>query len=172
MPETSDLPYRPCVGVALFNSRGEVFAGRRIGQEDAHAWQMPQGGIGEDEDAETAALRELEEETGVRSARVLDQIGEWLYYDLPPDRVSKALQGRYRGQKQRWFAMRFTGDDTEIRLDADDKPEFSEWRWAPLADLPGLIVPFKRGVYQTVAAAFAPLAASIAAETPSGGVEQ
>lgn len=158
MPDNSGLPYRPCVGVALFNGGGDVFAGRRRGCAGPHVWQMPQGGIDPGETPEAAAFRELREETGVRSARVLDEISGWLHYDLPPERVGKALKGRWRGQKQRWFAMRFTGPESEIRLDAHGEPEFSEWRWIALSSAPELVAPFKREVYQSVAAAFAPLA--------------
>lgn len=169
MSENSDLPYRPCVGVALFNGAGEVFAGWRRGHTGPHVWQMPQGGIDPGEAPEAAAFRELEEETGVRSAQMLDQIGGWLHYDLPPGQIGKALKGRYRGQKQRWFAMRFTGAESEIRLDAHGKPEFIDWRWIPLARAPELVAPFKRDVYQSVAAAFAPLVESITRGAAPGG---
>ena len=124
------------------------------------AWQMPQGGIDSGEEPYAAAVRELAEETGVRSAEKLGQIDEWLCYDLPEQRVGKAFKGRYRGQAQRWFAMKFVGAQNEIRLDAHGKPEFSEWRWVTLAETPSLVVPFKRQVYQTVVTAFGPLAKS------------
>jgi len=156
------LPYRPCVGIALFNAYGQVFVGKRVGQGGQHAWQMPQGGIDRGEEPQDAAMRELTEETGVRSAEIVQQIGEWLCYDLPPQRQGKAFKGRYRGQAQRWFALRFTGSEKEIRLDAHGKPEFSEWRWVTLLETPKLVVPFKRHVYEAVVTAFTPIAKNMA----------
>jgi putative (di)nucleoside polyphosphate hydrolase len=160
-----DLPYRPCVGVTLFNREGRVFIGRRIdGPEHVdlqHAWQMPQGGIDADEDPWRAALRELREETNVRSVKRLGEIAEWLRYDIPRDLVGQAWKGKYRGQTQKWFAMRFTGADSEIEVDhpAGHEAEFADWRWERLDKIPRLIVPFKRAVYERVVAEFASHAA-------------
>ncbi len=157
-----DLPYRPCVGIALFNPAGRVWVGRRSDEEaegegTGHWWQMPQGGLDEGEDPYRAALRELYEETSIRSVSLIREAPGWLTYDLPPDLVGISWKGRYRGQKQKWFALRFEGDESEIDvLDPGDgdKPEFSEWRWEELARLPELIVPFKRPVYEGIVAAF------------------
>jgi putative (di)nucleoside polyphosphate hydrolase len=152
----SDLPYRPCVGMMLFNREGKVFVGKRIDQT-LEAWQMPQGGIDEGESAREAALRELEEEIGTRSAVFLREYPEWLTYNLPPHLVGVALQGLYRGQKQRWFAMRFLGTDSEIDLKTEHQ-EFSDWQWVEIGALQGLIVPFKRAIYAAVVDAFGDLA--------------
>lgn len=149
----SDLPYRPNVGAALFNRAGQVFIGRRADQEVAN-WQMPQGGIDEGEDARVAVLRELEEEIGTANATILAEHPEWLTYDLPPEALARAFRGRYRGQRQKWFALRFDGTEDEIALDRHVHPEFSAWKWVSLAELPGLVVPFKRHVYEAVASEF------------------
>ncbi len=158
-PET--LPYRPCVGIALINAHGRVFVGNRIQSVDIEplTWQLPQGGIDNGEDARTAALRELHEETGVVDAKVeiIGTIDDWLTYDLPPDLVGRALKGKYRGQKQRWFAMRFLGEDTDIDLAADAHQEFSEWDWVPIRRIVDLVVPFKRRIYERIVDAFEPL---------------
>jgi putative (di)nucleoside polyphosphate hydrolase len=156
-----DLPYRPCVGVMLLNRDGRAFIGRRIdGPEHVdlkHAWQMPQGGIDKGEDPWRAAVRELREETNIRSVERLGEIAEWLRYDIPRELIGKAWQGKYRGQKQKWFAMRFTGAEGEI--DVENPPgheaEFADWRWEALENIPNLIVPFKRAVYERVVAEFA-----------------
>jgi len=156
-----DLPYRPCVGIMLINDAGLVWIGRRrpkwAGDASGYIWQMPQGGISAGEAARAAALRELEEETGVTSVEVLAQAPGWFTYDLPDDLLGVALKGRYRGQRQKWFAMRFTGHDSEIDISprGGHKAEFDAWRWAPVRDLGRLIVPFKRQVYADVVAAFA-----------------
>jgi putative (di)nucleoside polyphosphate hydrolase len=147
-----DLPYRLNVGAALFNRDGHVFIGQRA---DLLAWQMPQGGIDEGEDPAVAVLRELEEEIGTAKATILAEHDAWLTYDLPPDVAARAFRGRYRGQRQKWFALRFDGTDADIALDRHAHPEFVAWRWAALGELPGLAVPFKRGIYETVATAFA-----------------
>lgn len=151
-----DLPYRPCVGVMLINGEGLVFVGRRIDQT-VEGWQMPQGGIDLGEDPKTAALRELKEEIGTNKAELLREMDEWLTYDLPPHLVGVALKGRYRGQRQKWLAMRFTGNDKDIDVNTDE-PEFAEWKWLAMEALPRLIVPFKRDTYARVIEAFRDLA--------------
>lgn len=156
------LPYRIGVGIMLVNSFGQVWVGRRrpkwLDASAPHIWQMPQGGLGSDEDAEDAAVRELFEETGVRSAEVLGRTSDWLSYDLPPELVGVALKGRYRGQRQQWFAMRFKGPDSEIRIKPPRglKPEFDAWRWAHPSDVPALGVVYKRGLYEEVLRQLAP----------------
>ena len=151
----STLPYRPCAGVMLVNREGKVFVGQRL-DTTLEAWQMPQGGIDEGEDAATAARRELWEETGVTADKVtlLAEAPEELLYDLPDDMMGKVWGGKYRGQRQRWFLFRFDGEDADVRIDTAH-PEFRAWRWADPAELPHLIVPFKRKLYQDVLAAFA-----------------
>lgn len=152
------LPYRPNVGAVLFNRYGQVFVARRADLPNAEGapggWQLPQGGIDEDEDPRAAVLRELAEEIGTDRATIIGEHHEWLSYDLPPELIGRALGGRYRGQRQRWFALRFTGVDADIRLDLDPHPEFDAWRWVSLAELPGLIVGFKMPIYQTLAESF------------------
>jgi len=158
-PET--LPYRPCVGIMLINRDGLIWVGNRIQEVDtgsALTWQMPQGGIDDGESAEEAAMRELLEETGIAKARIVGETSDWLTYDLPPHLVGVALKGKYRGQKQKWFAMRFTGEDNDIDIAADDHQEFSEWTWVPVEELLELIVPFKRGVYERIVRELGPLA--------------
>ena len=151
-----DLPYRPCVGVMLFNKDGLVFVGKRIDQT-VEGWQMPQGGIDGDETPREAALRELEEEIGTAKADILREMDEWLAYDLPQHLLGVALHGRYRGQRQKWIAMRFTGTDADIDI-ATEHPEFGQWKWLAVEALPRLIVPFKRDTYAKVIAAFQDLA--------------
>jgi putative (di)nucleoside polyphosphate hydrolase len=169
----TDLPYRPNVGAALFNRDGLVLVARRANMPNAEGpaggWQLPQGGIDEGEDPSTAILRELEEEIGTRKAEVIGEHPEWLTYDLPPDLLGIAWRGRYRGQRQRWFALRFTGQDSDIRLDLDPNPEFDAWRWVPLAELPSLAVPFKRAIYEILAASFARFAARSSSVRPEAG---
>ncbi len=153
----SDLPYRLNVGAALFNREGRVFIGRRADMPGTagHVWQMPQGGIDPAEDPRAAVLRELEEETGIVSAEILAEHPDWLNYDLPPELIGRLFGGRYRGQSQRWFALRFLGTDADINLNAHTHPEFVAWRWADLAELPALCVPFKRATYEVIARDFA-----------------
>lgn len=145
------LPYRPCVGVMLLNATGDVWMGRR--NDVADAWQMPQGGIDDGETPRIAALRELKEEIGTDAAEVLAETDDWLYYDLPDALIGKAWKGKYRGQAQKWVAMRFTGSDAQIRIDTDH-PEFDAWKWVAIDQVCEMIVAFKRPVYQQVVAAF------------------
>ena len=168
-PATTDpaayaaLPYRPNVGAALFDARGRVFVARRADLPNAEGapggWQLPQGGIDAAEDPRAAVLRELAEEIGTDRAAIVGEHPDWLNYDLPPELLGVALGGRFRGQRQRWFALRFTGADADIRLDADPHPEFDAWRWAELAEVPALAPDFKRAIYRTLAASFARFAA-------------
>jgi putative (di)nucleoside polyphosphate hydrolase len=147
-----DLPYRPCVGVMVLNREGLVFVGKRIDQT-VEGWQMPQGGIDGNETPQEAAFRELEEEIGTRNMKYLGELPEWLCYDLPSHLLGVALRGRFRGQRQKWMAMRFLGDDSEINIRTAE-PEFAEWKWLAIEALPRLIVPFKRDTYMKVISAF------------------
>ena len=158
-----NLPYRPCVGIMVLNAEGLVWAGRRIPEENSEydgspqLWQMPQGGIDEGEEPIEAAWRELYEETGIKSASLLAEAPEWINYDLPPQLIGIGLKGKFRGQTQAWFAFRFVGDDSEIQIappPGGHEQEFDEWAWKPMEDLPRLIVPFKRAVYDQVVAEF------------------
>ncbi|TCV70444.1 putative (di)nucleoside polyphosphate hydrolase [Neorhizobium sp. R1-B] len=166
-----DLPYRPCVGIMVLNRDGLVWAGRRISEGNSEfdgspqLWQMPQGGIDKGENPLPAAYRELYEETGIRSVTLLAQSSDWINYDLPPHLIGIGLKGKYRGQTQRWFAFRFDGDESEIAINpppGGHAPEFDAWEWKPMVDLPELIVPFKRNVYEQVVAEFAHLARTAA----------
>jgi putative (di)nucleoside polyphosphate hydrolase len=162
LADIQTMPYRPCAGLTIFNRDGRVFIGRRSdGPEhtDAtHVWQMPQGGIDEGEEAGAAALRELYEETNIRSVKLLGEIHEWLTYDIPSHLIGKAWKGRYRGQKQKWFALLFIGEEREINIRSpgggQHKPEFVDWRWEPIANIPNLVVPFKRLIYRRVVQEF------------------
>ena len=161
----TDLPYRPCAGQMVINRAGLVWIGYRAdAKNEAEGrgawWQMPQGGIDPGEDPQAAAIRELYEETCISSVKVLAELPGWLTYDLPRDLIGKAWGGRYRGQKQKWFAFRFLGDDSEISIDPPPghEREFVAWRWAPAGELMDLIVPFKRDVYRQVLAEFASMA--------------
>ena len=165
-PDRESLPYRDCVGIAVFNREGNVFIGRRKSESDPEQsaergapWQMPQGGIDKGEDPLRAALRELYEETSISGVSLLAEAPEWIYYDLPDEALGIALRGKYRGQRQRWFAFAFTGEDSEIDVAAPGggkhPAEFDAWRWERLSRTPGLIVPFKRQAYEKVVEAFA-----------------
>jgi len=164
MNDHSSLPYRPNVGAVLFNRAGLVFVGRRADQPDAEdttrGWQLPQGGMDEDADPRRAVMRELAEEIGTNRAEIIGEHPDWLTYDLPQHLLGIALRGKYRGQKQRWFALRFTGEDSDIRLDADPHPEFDAWHWVPIEELPALAVDFKRPIYEILARSFARFAGS------------
>jgi putative (di)nucleoside polyphosphate hydrolase len=148
--------YRPGVGVMLLNRAGEVFVGRRIGMPFEPAWQMPQGGIDAGETPRQAALRELREETGTDNAAFLAETALWLQYDLPAELIGRVWGGRWRGQRQKWFAMRFLGEDRDIDL-ATAEPEFDAWKWIAPRQLPELIVPFKRQLYHDILAEFGAL---------------
>jgi putative (di)nucleoside polyphosphate hydrolase len=145
-------PYRRGVGVVLVNAKGRVFVAQRIDTKEI-AWQMPQGGIDDGETPRQAALRELQEEIGTNKARIIGVTPKWLAYDLPADLQSKVWKGKYRGQKQKWYLMLFTGVDGDIDLETDH-PEFSTWKWLPFTHLPRVIVGFKRDIYKQVVAAF------------------
>jgi putative (di)nucleoside polyphosphate hydrolase len=161
---SDDLPYRRNVGAAVFNRAGRVFIGRRRKQREGmeivagHEWQMPQGGVDEGETPLETARRELFEETNISSVTLLAELKDWLSYDLPPEALTGRWKGRYRGQTQKWFAFRFTGDEAEIDLERPGgggfEPEFDAWRWEALEALPELIIPFKRPIYEAVVAAF------------------
>lgn len=155
-----DLPYRPCVGIMLINSEGLVFVGRRI-EQTIEGWQMPQGGIDDGETPIEAGLRELEEEIGTNKAEPLREHSDWLAYDLPQHLLGIGLHGRYRGQRQKWIAMRFLGSDADIDV-ATEHPEFAEWKWLAMEALPRMIVPFKRDTYTKVIAEFHDLAFPLA----------
>lgn len=152
--QIATLPYRPCVGVMLINSDGLIFTGQRI-DSDIPAWQMPQGGIDKGEDPRDAALRELQEETGISADLVTieSETTDWLTYDLPFDIVPRIWKGRFRGQKQLWYLMRFNGSDKDVNIAADHR-EFSEWRWIEAELMVASIVPFKREIYSKVVAEF------------------
>lgn len=150
--DIADLPYRLGVGAVLLNADGLVFVAQRI--DTPGAWQMPQGGIDKGEDPAVAVLRELAEETGTDKADIIAETDGWVAYDLPADIQGKVWKGKYRGQKQKWFALRFHGTDADIDLTAHKHPEFSSWKWAALETLPDLIVTFKRPLYEQIVAAF------------------
>ena len=152
---TNTLPYRPCAGMMVINDDGHVFVGARL-DNPADAWQMPQGGIDKDEEPRQAALRELREEIGTDNVVILAESEDWLTYDLPPELLGKIWKGKYGGQKQKWFLMRFTGTDADINI-ATEHPEFREWKWAPIETLADRIVPFKQSLYAQVVEIFRPI---------------
>jgi putative (di)nucleoside polyphosphate hydrolase len=158
MTELENLPYRPCAGVMLVNADGLVFVGQRIDNPGSDAWQMPQGGIDEGEEPQEAALRELEEETGVSRdlVTIIAKTEEELFYDLPPELLGKVWGGKWRGQRQLWYLMRFGGKDDDVNI-ATHHAEFSTWKWVEPAQLPLLIVPFKKKLYEKVIAEFSDL---------------
>lgn len=172
MVRREDLPYRDCVGIAVFNRQGQVFIARRLQEGDPEEsaehgspWQMPQGGIDKGEAPEATAVRELYEETSIRSVQAIGSIPDWIYYDIPDDIMAEGgLKKKYRGQRQRWFAYLFVGDEAEINVTTPGgghEAEFDRWRWEELARLPELIVPFKRQAYEQVCAGFAHLPARL-----------
>ena len=153
MKQYSERPYRPCVGICLLNDEGMIFAGKRLDNR-AEAWQMPQGGIDEGEDAITACFREMEEEIGTNNAELLEEYPDWLDYDIPEPLANKLWNGTYRGQSQKWMLLRYKGRNDEINI-ATDIPEFEAWQWMAPADLITLAVPFKKDVYRDLMAQFA-----------------
>lgn len=150
--DPSALPYRPCVGIMLLNAQGQVFVGRRI-DRSTEAWQMPQGGIDDGEEPAHAVFRELREEIGTDKAKILAETPDWLTYDLPAQLIGRVWDGRYRGQRQKWFALRFLGRDEDIDLNGSH-PEFESWRWIDIETLPDIIVPFKRTIYTVLVERF------------------
>ncbi len=142
------LPYRVGVGMMLFNAKGEVFVAKRI-DTTTEAWQMPQGGMDPGESPYIAAIRELKEEIGTDKVEILRESADWYTYDLPDDLIGKIWDGQFRGQKQKWFALKFTGEDSDINIQTDE-PEFAEWKWIDMRMLPDIIVPFKRTLYRAL----------------------
>jgi putative (di)nucleoside polyphosphate hydrolase len=155
MKPLNERPYRAGVGIMLLNPAGEVFVGQRI-DNPADAWQMPQGGIDEGEDPLAAAWREMKEEIGTDRAELVAESKDWLHYDLPGELADRIWKGRFRGQRQKWFAFRFRGSDLDIHI-ATEHPEFRAWKWAPMRELADMIVPFKRNLYRALMSEFAPL---------------
>ena len=161
-PSPKDLPYRKCVGIMVLNHENKVWVGHRIAEttnkdDSTKLWQMPQGGIDKGEEPELAARRELYEETGMESIELLAKAPDWINYDLPKHLIGIALKGKYRGQNQRWFAYRFSGDEKEIRINpppGEEKAEFDQWDWVNMQELPDLIIPFKRQLYLKVVDTF------------------
>jgi putative (di)nucleoside polyphosphate hydrolase len=155
MIDKTTLPYRPAVGVMLLNREGKALVGQRL-DSTLEAWQLPQGGLDEGEAPEEGAFRELEEETGIarRHVEIIARSPEQLYYDLPDDLVGKMWKGKWRGQCQTWFLARFTGEDSDVNIATED-PEFRAWKWAEPAELPAMIVPFKKELYEQLLEAFA-----------------
>ncbi|RCL03403.1 MAG: RNA pyrophosphohydrolase [Candidatus Tokpelaia sp. JSC161] len=164
------LPYRLCVGIALFNHEGKVWAGKRIFKEKnnknfekSKLWQLPQGGLNKGEKPHEAAYRELWEETGIRSVEFIQEAKEWISYDFPSQLIGIALNGKYRGQKQKWFALRFTGTNDEISIDINRKgivSEFDDWMWMNFQDIPDRVIPFKKDTYKQLVAHFLPILSS------------
>lgn len=154
----NELPYRPCAGIMLANKDGKIFVGQRLDNPGGDVWQMPQGGIDEGEEPRDAALRELTEETGIPAHRVeiIGQSANEYHYDLPPELMGKIWQGKWRGQRQWWFLMRFEGTDSDVNINTDHA-EFSKWKWTDVADLTHIVVPFKKLLYECVIAEFSDL---------------
>ncbi|WP_019222146.1 RNA pyrophosphohydrolase [Bartonella rattaustraliani] len=157
------LPYRKCVGIVVFNHEGKVWIGRRLitdvhdNVETSHRWQLPQGGINENEESLEAARRELYEETGIRSVKLIKEARDWFHYDFPQELVGGALSNKYRGQIQKWFAFQFTGDLSEITINPPPdghKAEFDQWKWGDLETLPSIVISFKKHVYMKVVSEF------------------
>lgn len=177
LPDRETMPYRACAGIALFNRDGLVFIGRRRdyteNDDDHFAWQMPQGGIDDNEEPIDAALRELYEETNIATVSLLTAAPGWVLYDLPDDMLGSALKGKYRGQRQKWFAALFEGDETEIDVlspgGGKHRAEFSAWRWEKLENLPAMVVPFKRSAYEDIVAAFRDIPEKLAGLSDKSG---
>lgn len=163
MPQTSSkyekLPYRRGVGMMIINNEGQVFLGKRV-ESKYEAWQMPQGGIDNAETPSKAVQREMMEEIGCNKGEIIAETKKWYSYDIPEFLVSKLWDGKYKGQKQKWFLIRFTGENSDIDIQTDN-PEFREWCWADITDLPQLIVPFKKLLYDAVLEEFTPLIADL-----------
>ena len=155
-PKADISKYRPAVGIAVFNAAGKVWLGKRFGHNGPYCWQMPQGGMDAGEIPEVSAARELWEETGIVLDMVtpIGEIKDWLFYDFPPEYAGSKATKDWKGQRQKWFAFRFNGDDSKIDLKAHGPQEFSEWKWGELSNTPNLIVPFKRNVYERLASEF------------------
>ncbi|MEM7570212.1 MAG: RNA pyrophosphohydrolase [Pseudomonadota bacterium] len=153
-PRHAQFAYRPCVGIMLFNASGHVFVGQRIDQM-VEAWQMPQGGVDPGEAPRDAAFRELKEEIGTNTASIVSETVDWLAYDLPPHLQGKIWKGKYRGQIQKWYLMRFDGTDSDVNIETAH-PEFRAWRWSRLETLVAMAVPFKQGIYSEIVRRFGP----------------
>lgn len=159
--------YRPGVGIVLFNAEGKVLVAERL--DNPGAWQMPQGGIDKGEEPEKAVFREMKEEIGTDNALIIGVMQDWVTYDIPERTAKKLWGGKYKGQKQKWIALEYLGTDSDIDLEADDHPEFSQWKWVPIEDLLDYVVPFKRDVYKRVMEEFASLADDLGAKKKKGG---
>ena len=158
--EQEALPYRQCAGIVLFNYTGMVLVGKRIDQI-TEAWQMPQGGIDENEEPLEAALRELEEEINTANVEILAESKNWHKYDLPKNLRGKLWKGRYRGQNQKWFAMKYLGDDKQIQPQSVKKPEFNDWKWIDIEDLPRVAIKFKQDIYRSISVEFFEISKSL-----------
>ena len=158
--EQEPLPYRQCAGIVLFNDSGMVLVGKRIDQI-TEAWQMPQGGIDENEEPLEAALRELEEEINTANVKILAESKNWYKYDIPKNLRGKLWKGRYRGQNQKWFAMKYLGDDNQIQPQSVEKPEFNDWKWIDIEDLPRVAIKFKQDIYRSISVEFYEISKSL-----------